>query len=220
MDIFVSIGAEPNIYDRRYNEPGYIKRTRDIVNGLPSRTVGASDSMLHSARDGGKIRFQYSRFAGRPRYTTHSRSIPQPAQAAMDEWKSGTSSGSKTLQKIELAAAEYLAGDTVQLEIQEIAELLVCRRRLRTRDKSKWDRFASASWYTCPYNTCSERRHDTLEDYRSHFLQFHPHEANRTQFDAEAQHARRCWLYKDNNDKITTTAAHIPLLIRNPIRDG
>ena len=87
--------------------------------------------------------------------------------------------------------------------LNECAKILVQRRRRQTRDQSKWDRFASASCYICPYKKCKERRHDTLELYKSHVRRNHPHDVNQKQLDAEAQHARRCWLYRDNNNGIT-----------------
>jgi hypothetical protein len=95
-------------------------------------------------------RFPYYRFSGEN----------ELGRIPMDQWngrrfsalRRGTP-GSKTLRA-------YIKIKTVQNDMEELAELLVRRRRLRTRDASKWDRYASASWYI------SLRSMDAKEDLK------------------------------------------------------
>lgn len=181
-----------------------IAEFRAVTKGLPTRTKGTHESMIAAAYRDNRERFPYTRFDG----GRDLGAIP------MDEWKPNNRtgiafftgrhkhSGRDTLRKIEVAITLYLALDEVQRDLDRWARILVQRRRRQTRDQSRWDRFASASWYICSYNKCPKQRHDTLDDYRRHFLRFHPHEANRKQFDTEAQRARRCWLYRDKNSKV------------------
>jgi hypothetical protein len=181
-----------------------IAEVRAATKGLPARTKGTHENMLSAAYRDGKERFHYSRFDG-------GREL---GAMAMDEWKPNDRtglafftgkhkhSGRDTLRKIEVAITLYLAQKEVQDELDHCARILVQRRRLQIRDQSRWDRFASASWYICPYKKCPNKRHDTLEDYKGHVRRFHPHEVNEKQFEAEAQHARRCWLYRDVSGEV------------------
>jgi hypothetical protein len=133
----------------------------------------------------------------------------------MDEWKPNDRtgiaifrgkhkhSGRDTLRKIEREVKLYLAEPDVQQELEDCARILVRRRRLQTRDQSKWDRFASASCYICPYDKCKERRHDTLENYKRHVLRDHHQEATPKQLEKEARLAKQCWLYRGNGGQST-----------------
>jgi len=171
---------------------------------MPTMTLEAHENMTNAAYGDKKERFHYSRFDGGD----------DLGALQMDEWKPNDRtgiafftgkhrrSGRDTIDKIELAISRYLDQDEVQQNLDRCARILVQRRRRQTRDQSRWDRFACASWYICPYDKCIERRHDTLESYRRHVLRFHDKEVNREQFDAEAPAARRCWLYRDKDSKV------------------
>jgi len=212
MGPFVSIGTgildvvifpPPNQGRLRHK----IAEVRAATKGLPTRTKGTHENMVSAAYRDGKERFHYSRFDG-------GRDL---GAIAMDEWKPNDrtgialftgkhkNSGRDTLRKIEVAITLYLAKEEVQRELDHCARVLVQRRRRQIRDQSRWDRFASASWYICPYKKCKKQRHDTLEDFKGHVRRFHPHEANQKQFDSEVQHARRCWLYRDKIDNMANS---------------
>ncbi len=205
MGPFISIGTGVSDVHLFPEKQGHLRHRwaefTAVTSGLPTRTKGAHDSMEHAAYPDGQKKFHYSRFDGG--------SIL--GAVAMDEWRPndrrGTAmftgkhkhSGRETLKKIEDAIKLYLADKEVQEELDQCAKILVRRRRRQTRDQSKWDRFALASWYLCQHSKCTERRHDTLEKYKGHVRRCHHLEASQKQLDAEAQHARRCWLYRDNN---------------------
>jgi hypothetical protein len=210
MGPFISIGTGISHVARFSEKRGRfrdkIAEFKAVTKGMPTMTLEAHENMINAAYWDNKIRFHYSRFDGGDDLGT----------IKMDEWapndRTGIAfftgkhknSGKDTLKKIEAAIAVYINQEEVQQNLDHCARILVQRRRRQTRDQSRWDRFACASWYICPYDKCRERRHDTLENYRRHVIRFHPHEANRKQFDAEAQAARRCWLYRDNNNSAAT----------------
>jgi hypothetical protein len=163
---------------------------------MASRTQGAHDGMLgHAVRDN-RIAFPYSRFEGGK----------ELGKIDMDEWKSNrisnlvkgkqTVSGGMTLQNIETAVKIYLSDPKVQNELDDRARLLVHRRRLRMRDKSKWDRYASASWYECPFNCRDTSEHKTYTTFEEHVRKEHYQEYKSEAFDAIAQRSRKCWLYR------------------------
>jgi hypothetical protein len=191
---FISIGTGNSDVPHRSRLAELTAATK----GLSSRTEGTHENMVAIAYRDGKERFHYSRFDGG--YSLGAISI--------DEWEpndlSGIGfftgkhkhSGRDTLRKIEVAITQYLAQEEVQKELDQCAKILVQRRRRQTRDQSRWDRFASASFYICQYNKCKERRYNTLENYKRHVLQDHHQEASLKQLDKDAQLARRCWLYR------------------------
>ncbi|KAH6707567.1 hypothetical protein BKA61DRAFT_130616 [Leptodontidium sp. MPI-SDFR-AT-0119] len=126
----------------------------------------------------------------------------------MDEWKSDrlantlklkhTISGSKTLHEVEEGVTVYLASTSVQRELKECARLLVQRRRLRLRDKYRWDRYASASWYECPHGTCKDAAElKTFAEFESHVRKEHSHgyTSSALSMEKHAENNRRCWLY-------------------------
>lgn len=209
MGPFVSIGTGVSHVDRLPSKQGRLRHKyaefKAVTKGMPTMTQGAHENMERAANRDNKERFHYVRFDG----------VDCLGVIPMDEWKPNDRtgialftgkhkhSGRDTLRKIEDAVALYLAQEEVQQSLDRCAKILVQRRRRQTRDQSRWDRFAYASWCICLYDKCTERRHDTLENYRRHVLRIHPHVANRKQFDAETQNARRCWLYRDKNIRIS-----------------
>ena len=209
MGPFVSIGTGVSHVDRFSQKPGRFRHKlaelKAATKGMPTMTLQAHENMRTVANRDNKERFHYSRFDG-------GKAL---GAIQMDEWKpndrTGISfftgkhqySGRDTIKKIEAAVKLYLAQEEVQQGLDRCAKILVQRRRLQTRDQSKWDRFACASCYICPYDKCGERRrHVTLEEYKGHVLRFHPNEANRKQFEADTRNARQCWLYRDKNYRV------------------
>jgi hypothetical protein len=210
MGPFISIGTGVSDVPLFPTKPGHLRHRwaefRAVTKGLPTRTKGAHDSMMHAAYRDNQKRFHYSRFDGGSSLGV----IP------MDEWipsdRTGAAlftgkhknSGRVTIKKIEDAITLYLGKKEVQDELDHCAKILVRRRRLQTRNESKWERFALASWYICPYKGCPHRRQNTLDDFKAHVRRFHPGEVTQTQLDAEAQLVRRCWLYRDHGNGVMT----------------
>ncbi|KAE8449128.1 hypothetical protein EG329_008512 [Mollisiaceae sp. DMI_Dod_QoI] len=164
---------------------------------MPTRTQGAHDAMLVQAYPNNKVIFPYSRFEG-PK---------ELGKIELGEWKSNrisnmmkgiqSISGGKTLQDIEKAVMVYLADGNIQKELDDQARLLVKRKRLRMRDESKWDRYASASWYECPMGTCKDAaEYKTYTAFEEHFRKEHQQEYDSEPFEPFAQTHRRCWLYR------------------------
>ena len=141
-------------------------------------------------RDGGEEQFHYYRFEG-----------GEPlGEIAMDEWKShhftkltghNDEPGFKTIRKIEVGTAAYLHDREVQHDLTVCAKLLVRRRRLRTRNASKWDRYASASYYECGEEGCEAKPIKTGQEYEDHMKKQHSKQAA----DSEREKTRRCWRY-------------------------
>jgi hypothetical protein len=164
---------------------------------LPSLTTGTHENMLGAAFDGNRRVFPYHRFDGGERL----------GKVKMDSWAGhkytgitgrDATPGCKTLEEIEVAVAMYLRNSEVSKELDAAAELLVKRRRFRMRDKSNWDRYASASWYQCPFDGCKDkRRHDTLRQFREHVVRHHQYQVSPEVLGAALAESRRCWVYPE-----------------------
>ncbi|KAH7323806.1 acyl transferase/acyl hydrolase/lysophospholipase [Rhexocercosporidium sp. MPI-PUGE-AT-0058] len=211
VSIFVSVGTGKKEV-RMFAEEGYTRaatRIREFIANIkailrhPSRTEGAHEQMLGYAFRDNKPVFPYYRLDGGVRL----------GNVKMDEWKSDrlvnmmklkhTESGSKTLHEVEEAVTVYLASDPIQKELRDCARLLVQRRRLRVRDKYRWDRYASASWYECPYVTCKDAAElKTFAQFESHIRGEHNHDhtASGSSMEEVAENSRRCWLYTKHPD--------------------
>jgi len=74
---------------------------------------------------------------------------------------------------MEDAFANWLTSPEIQDELQNCAEELVRRRRLRTKDFSKWERYALGSCFECRVNDdeCQEPR----SKWWSHRAEFQDH---------------------------------------------
>jgi hypothetical protein len=207
VSVFVSIGtgdSELRMFDQEGWTP-FATRVREARANLkaslrlPARTKGAEEAMLGFAYRDNHAVFPYSRFDGGPRL----------GNVEMDEWKSDrvknfftgkvTVSGGKTLQEIRDAVGLYLADPAIQAELDDRAKDLVHRRRRRTRDKSKWDRYASASWYECQIGGCRDStEYKTYTLFEEHVRNEHSRSFNLYdpgKFEEEALNHRKCWLY-------------------------
>jgi len=206
VSVFVSVGtgnSKLKMFDDREGWTRAGTRVREALANLraatqlPARTTGAHNSMLGNATRDNKTVFSYSRFDGGPRL----------GKVKMDEWKSNTItnimtgkktfSGSKTLREIEDSVAVYLADPKIQTELDETARILVHRRRLRTRDKSHWDRYASASWYECPFTGCKDSiEYKTYTLFEEHVRKEHYQDYISEPIEQTAHNYRKCWLYR------------------------
>lgn len=194
IDIIISIGTGQTPLDLFARRPGNIRNA--IANckaliKLPSITLNSHHDMLRFVeRDGGEEQFHYYRFEG-----------GEPlGEIALDEWKSHHFTkltghqdvpGFKTIRKIEVGTAAYLQQHQVQQDLAACAKLLVRRRRLRTRDVSKWDRYASASYYNCNGNNCEHRRVNTRQEFEDHMKKEHGTQVA----DSVREKTRGCWRY-------------------------
>ncbi|MCJ1465973.1 hypothetical protein MMC07_004592 [Pseudocyphellaria aurata] len=198
IGLVISIGAgdTPLNYfaSRKGNLSNAIANLKAAIK-LPSRTLGTHDEMLRLAKkDGEEESFLYYRFGGGETL----------GELALDEWKShhftkftgdNDSPGCKTIEKIKHCTDNYLKQQEVQDDLDACAELLVRRRRLRTRDVSKWDRYASASYYECNLKGCEARRIHTIREYQEHIRSQHGIRVADSVFEKTMQSSRRCWMY-------------------------
>ena len=174
LGIIVSIGTGETELKRTRQR----NHVRDLLSSLwlasklPTRTTKVNEDMeTFSKRDG----FGYFRFYGGK----------ELGEVAMDEWKShkvramigrrSSESGQKTLKKISDAVDSYLKDRKVKEALRNAARLLVERRRLRVRDTSEWDRYASFSYYSCEseWQHCLKPRWRTADEYREHIKKEH-----------------------------------------------
>lgn len=164
---FISIGTgiKPlELFAKRHgNLPNALANMR-AAHKHPSRTLHVHDAMTRlSQRDRSDI-FSYYRFDGGERL----------GKVELDEWKNhrftsltgrSTEPGYKTLEEMFVATAAYLQDRDVKRDLDECAKILVKRRRLRARDTSAWDRYASASFYECSYQGCQKSRINTAQAF-------------------------------------------------------
>ena len=167
-----------------------------LATKLPTRTTRVNEDMdTFSKREG----FDYIRFYGGK----------QLGEMAMDEWKShkvralmgrrSSESGQKTLNKISDAVDDYLKDRKVKGKLRNAAQLLVERRRLRVRDASKWDRFASFSYYSCEseWHECTNPRWRTVDEFREHIKKEHRVNSKPEVIEKHISKGRRCnWVYR------------------------
>ncbi len=195
---FISIGTGIPPYELFAKKEGNLNNTIanfKAASKLPSRTLKVHEIMDGLAtRDQEEI-FPYYRFDGGPRL----------GEVELDEWKShkftrltgkSTQPGHKTLDKMYLATAAYLQRRDVQNDLTECANLLVKRRRLRTRNYSAWERYASASYYICVHNGCEKVRIDTRQLFKEHLKERHHIQVADEVLEKTILDSRHCWIYQ------------------------
>ena len=139
----------------------------------PTLTTLTDQSMSYLANFDRVKRFPYYRFDGGETL----------GEIAMDEWKPHKSKtrrsrdnnppGAKTLDNIHSAVKAYLQQKSVQRDLEDCAKLLVQRRRLRTEDLSRWERYATSSYFLCRDGGCEKKRFNTSADFRNHLENCH-----------------------------------------------
>lgn len=210
IGLVISIGTGITPLSLFARKPGNLNNTIANIRAatkLPSRTLKAHEDMLRLAEKDGEELFPYYRFEGGETL----------GEIAMDEWKSnrfttftGLSDerGYKTIRKIEVGTAAYLQQRDVQRDLVICARLLVRRRRLRTRDVSKWDRYASASHYECYLEEgCETSRIKTSQQYEDHIKSHHGIRIDDS-VRKRMQSSRRCWIYRNRPTKSDPAARH------------
>lgn len=149
----------------------------------PTLTTLADKSMSYLANFDQEERFPYYRFDGGEVL----------GEIAMDEWRPHTKSnnnnknrggkneqrkqhpGSQTLETIHGAVEAYLVKKDVQRDLEDCAKLLVQRRRLRSGDSSRWERYATSSYYLCREGgTCEKTaRCNSRAEFQRHLESAH-----------------------------------------------
>lgn len=198
IGLVISIGTGITPLSLFARKPGNLNNTIANIRAatkLPSRTLKAHEDMLHLTENDGEEPFPYYRFEGGEFL----------GEIALDEWKSHRFTkltghrperGYKTIRKIEVGTAAYLQQSEVQRDLAACARLLVRRRRLRTRDVSKWDRYASASHYECHLEDCEASRIKTSQQYEDHIKNDHGIQIDDS-VRKRMQSSRRCWIYRN-----------------------
>ncbi|KAL8647250.1 MAG: hypothetical protein Q9210_005670 [Variospora velana] len=197
---FISIGTGVTTLDL------FAKISGNLPNALandkaakkhPSRTLNAHDAMTRWSHRDGKEVFPYYRFDGGRRL----------GEVELDEWESHRLSrltkataepGFKTLDKMNVATIEFLYRQDVQRDLDECAKLLVKRRRLRARNDSAWDRYASASYYECSYQKCQRSRINTKQLFKTHVKGEHYSALADQPLEIAMKTSRRCWIYRND----------------------
>ena len=166
------------------------------VTQLPSRTAKAHESMIKISNFDGTEHFPYYRFGGGERL----------GKVGLAEWEShrwtsftrrDNTPGGKTLAEIEDATTSYLREPDVQRDLNEVAKILVDRRRLRTRSMSNWDRSASYSYYQCDLGRCGDERVNTAQEFKEHIRKEHRNIRDDQALEAELIRKRRVhWVYR------------------------
>ena len=199
---FISIGTGIPPFEMFAEAPGNLPNAvanLKAATKLPSRTMKTHDAMARlSHRDGQDI-FPYYRFDGGKRL----------GEVKLDEWKShrltrltgrDREPGSKTIDKMFSATAVYLQHRDVQRDLTDCAKLLVRRRRLRMRNSSAWDRYASASFYECNYKGCESKRINTKQLFKEHLKQKHHIKIEDEIVEQSIGESRHCWVYRQHTD--------------------
>lgn len=164
---------------------------KEITNVLPAHRAMEDDSGIHD-EDGHK-RFRYFRFDG-------GKAL---GEVDMDEWSGRRRSqmrlrsrptGEETLSAMDIAVKKFLKGDDAKKNLDELALILVRRRRLRTRDTQAWERYACASRYECSQAGCRAWLY-TPEELRAHLRSEH-NDHLETDFPAAVEGSKKCWIYR------------------------
>ena len=196
---FVSIGTGVHSESIFAKKPGRWHNLKANFKGAvahPARTKGTHDDMAWISNHDEEEFFPYYRFEGGE----------DLGRIAMDEWKSVRSAtirgknsmrGYKTIDAMDRAVSVYLQRRDVQHDLEELARIMVKRRRLRAKDPSAWDRYASASYFECTHQGCEHSRITTQEKYEEHLRETHGKKLTAQELENDRKRSRRCWLYRN-----------------------
>lgn len=82
---------------------------------------------------------------------------PRLGDIKLDEWR-----GLTTLDSIRGATVSYLSQTHVQEELRDVAEVLVSRRRLRSKHPEHWDIYSTGIQYRCQHRGCHQLKSHKL----------------------------------------------------------
>lgn len=87
-----------------------------------------------------------------------------------------------TKESIYRCTREYLDREDVQSKVNEIAQILVNKRRERVKsDLERWERFCSGTWYQCRIHRCprAEKEYGSRSALQAHLLDKHADQFSR-----------------------------------------
>jgi len=116
----------------------------------------------------------------------------------LDEWMP-RSSGKKTIEKMDVTFNAWAMQPDIQADFQKCAQELVRRRRLRTADASRWERFALGSYFVCPRDDCEDagnRKWLGRAEFGAHLVEAHDEDSDPAHIKAIADNCKTDWVYK------------------------
>jgi predicted acylesterase/phospholipase RssA len=182
IGIVVSVGTARK--DVPTNGGGIIGKMKGIANTAANPEPVHSD-MLEKSR---KEKFHYCRLNDLDRLNVD-----------LDEWKPRrklftNQSGQKTLADIKAAFADWaMEVKTVQM-LKTCAEELVVRRRARTEDAAKWERYAIGAQFRCQFKGCEREDFVSRSEFESHLRM--DHHMPQAELQGEADSCRKYWRYQ------------------------
>lgn len=130
----------------------------------------------------------------------------QGVDVELDEWKpSGrftSDPGHESIARMERDFHRWLAILNNGTAIKSCAEELVRRRRARTQNASKWERFAVVAVFRCKDSQCNGSKWDCREDWDDHFK--NRHSGNEDEKSYETPNITT-WAYQDPNSSRSST---------------
>lgn len=99
----------------------------------------------------------------------------------LDDWKPNkftSNPGHKSITLMETGFHRWASDEDNIDRLRDCARELVRRRRLRTMDRSKWERFATVAGFRCPCSECHDSLIDSRDDFAEHFQRRHAHQPN------------------------------------------
>lgn len=121
------------------------------------------------------------------------------ADVDMDDWKPRRSkdSGAETIEEMEAAFNRWVRDLGNQDTVQKAATRLVQIRRERTKEYSRWERFALGRLFICPANDCFLDSDETwhYRDSFAHHLR-EEHRYNDADIQEAIRNSHRDWQYK------------------------
>ncbi|TAQ86448.1 hypothetical protein B7494_g5222 [Chlorociboria aeruginascens] len=126
-----------------------------------------------------------------------------------DEWKP-RKSGKHTKTKIKNAYQTWALNPEIQESFHRCALELVRRRRLRTADESRWERYAVKAYFDCNEHGCPgkvEQLWYSKNEFCEHLL--NDHKLKEENLDNAIQRARNTWRIKLSPSKSTILAAAV-----------
>jgi hypothetical protein len=201
FDVFVSFGTGVSTERLQGSLSTWWRLMKEMKKEMTD-VLRAHQAMIHECSldnedEGAKKAFEYFRFDGGENL----------GKIKMDEWSGrrkaqcylrSRPTGEETLNAMADGVREYLRPRPVKSELERLAEILVLRRRLRTRDKSAWERYACASHYECNQTGCNAKV-DTLDEFEIHLDDAHNNLSN-DDHHSIIQISRQCWTYREFAD--------------------
>jgi hypothetical protein len=185
IETFVSIGTGRRTTDRFGT--GLVKTVSAAVEALGDPEAAHVNMTPKSEGEEGAEKFHYFRFNKPDALPTID----------FDEWKP-RSNGDKTLETMRGAFQAWALEPEIQKSFQECAAQLVRRRRLRTVDSSRWERFALGSYFICPGKRCPDagnKKWENRTEFQNHLVAAHGEQpANIREV---ADKFQKIWVYKN-----------------------